>query len=170
VLDLEHALERGQLKLAVAAAKDVAHEYGRPIGLELALRFLPLVAAQQLDAYDGWACRWLARWLNETPGVTADLRPRADGRGASSAPTGLRSRACSAARRVQLRAIANRSITCSVPGRYDASAPIHDFCILVDMHDASLRRSTATVLNACRPERLQTPPTSFGSVSGQAGV
>ena len=70
--DLEHALERGQLKMAVAAAKDVSHEYGRPIGLELALRFLPLVAAQQLDAYDGWACRWLARWLNETPGVTAD--------------------------------------------------------------------------------------------------
>ena len=71
--DLEHALERGQLKMAVAAAKDVSHEYGRPIGLDLALRFLPLVAAQQLDAYDGWACRWLARWLNETPGVTIDL-------------------------------------------------------------------------------------------------
>ena len=70
--DLEHALERGQLKMAVAAAKDVAHKYGRPIGLDLALRFLPLVAAQQLDAYDGWACRWLARWLTETPGVTAD--------------------------------------------------------------------------------------------------
>jgi hypothetical protein len=71
--DLERALERGQLKIAVAAAKDVSHEYGRPIGLDLALRFLPLVAAQQLDAYDGWACRWLARWLNETPGVTIDL-------------------------------------------------------------------------------------------------
>lgn len=70
--DLEHALERGQLKMAVAAAKDVSHEYGRPIGLDVALRFLPLVAAQQLDAYDGWACRWLARWLNETPGVTAE--------------------------------------------------------------------------------------------------
>ena len=70
--DLERYLERGQLKMAVAAAKDVSHEYGRPIGLELALRFLPLVAAQQLDAYDGWACRWLARWLTETPGVTAD--------------------------------------------------------------------------------------------------
>jgi hypothetical protein len=71
--DLEHALERGQLKMAVAAAKDVSRQYGRPIGLELALRFLPLVAAQQLDAYDGWACRWLARWLSETPGVTIDL-------------------------------------------------------------------------------------------------
>jgi hypothetical protein len=58
--------------MAVAAAKDVSQEFGRPIGLDLALRFLPLVAAQQLDAYDGWACRWLARWLNETPGVTAD--------------------------------------------------------------------------------------------------
>ena len=72
VRDLERALERGQLKMAVAAAKDVSHQYGRPIGLDLALRFLPLVATQQLDAYDGWACRWLARWLSETPGVTAD--------------------------------------------------------------------------------------------------
>jgi hypothetical protein len=70
--DLERALERGQLKLAVAAAKDLSHEYGRPIGLDLAQRFLPLVATQQLDAYDGWACCWLARWLNETPGVTAE--------------------------------------------------------------------------------------------------
>jgi hypothetical protein len=58
--------------VAVAAAKNVSREYGRPIGPDLALRFLPLVAAQQLDAYDGWACRWLARWLNETPGVTYD--------------------------------------------------------------------------------------------------
>ena len=70
--DLERYLERGQLKMAVAIAEDVSREYGRPIGLDLALRFLPLVAAQQLDAYDGWACRWPARWLNETPGVTAD--------------------------------------------------------------------------------------------------
>jgi hypothetical protein len=70
--DLERYLERGELKMAVAVAKDVSREYGRPIGLDLALRFLPLVAAQQLDAYDGCACRWLARWLNETPCVTAD--------------------------------------------------------------------------------------------------
>ena len=71
--DLERALERGQLDMAVAAAKDVSHEHGRPIGLDLALRFLPLVATKQLDVYDGWACRWLARWLNETPGVSIDL-------------------------------------------------------------------------------------------------
>ncbi|MGA2321238.1 MAG: hypothetical protein ABSG95_10940 [Solirubrobacteraceae bacterium] len=71
--DLERALERGALDMAVAAAKDVSHEHGRPIGLGLALRFLPLVANQQLDVYDEWACRWLARWLKETPGVTVDL-------------------------------------------------------------------------------------------------
>jgi len=32
---------------------------------------LPLVAVQHADAYDGWACRWLARCLTETGGATA---------------------------------------------------------------------------------------------------
>jgi hypothetical protein len=31
-----------------------------------------LVATQQTDAYDRWACRWFLRWLSETP------RPRID--------------------------------------------------------------------------------------------
>ena len=70
IRDLERALERGDLGMAVAAAKDAARENGRPITLDLALRFLPLVA--QADAYNGWACRFLARWLSETAGVTID--------------------------------------------------------------------------------------------------
>jgi hypothetical protein len=58
--------------MAAAAAKDVAREYGRPISLQLALRLLALVAARRPDEYEPWACRWLARWLTETPGATID--------------------------------------------------------------------------------------------------
>ena len=58
--------------MAIAIAKDVAREYGRPIELDLALKLLPLVATQQLDTYDQWACRWLTRWLAETPGARID--------------------------------------------------------------------------------------------------
>jgi hypothetical protein len=39
--------------------------------LALALRFLPSVAADQAT-YDAWACRWLARWLNETGSPTIE--------------------------------------------------------------------------------------------------
>jgi hypothetical protein len=70
--DVERALERGDLGMAVAAAKDCAREHGRPIHIELSLRFLPLIAAQQHEEYDRWACRWLTRWLTETPGATID--------------------------------------------------------------------------------------------------
>jgi hypothetical protein len=61
VKDLERALERGELDMAVAAAKDVAREYGQPIALELSVRFLPVVVAEQPERCDTWACRWLAR-------------------------------------------------------------------------------------------------------------
>jgi hypothetical protein len=70
--DVERALERGDLEMAVAAAKDCAREHGRPIHIELSLRFLPLVAIQQHESYDRWACRWLARWLDEVSGATID--------------------------------------------------------------------------------------------------
>jgi hypothetical protein len=72
IRDLERAIERSDLGMAVAIAKDVGREHGRPIPLDLALRFLPLVVVQQLDSYDGWACRWLVRWLLENPGATID--------------------------------------------------------------------------------------------------
>jgi hypothetical protein len=38
VRDLEHAVDRGDLRMAVAVAKDFAREYGRPIPIDLALR------------------------------------------------------------------------------------------------------------------------------------
>jgi hypothetical protein len=72
VRELEHAIARGDLRMAVALARDIASERERPIGLEVALELLPLVAAQELDAYDAWACRWLARWLGESHKATID--------------------------------------------------------------------------------------------------
>jgi hypothetical protein len=57
--------------MAVAIAKDIAREREQPIGLDLAIRLLPLVAAQQSDAYD-WACRSLARWPAEARMPTID--------------------------------------------------------------------------------------------------
>lgn len=72
VRELEHAIARGDLRMAVALAKDIAAERERPIGLDVALGLLPLVASQELDAYDAWACRWLARWLEESRKATID--------------------------------------------------------------------------------------------------
>jgi hypothetical protein len=72
VRDLERALERGDLEMAIALAKDVSREHGRPIHIELALRLLALVAVQRHDEYDRWACRWLARWLGESAGATIE--------------------------------------------------------------------------------------------------
>ena len=72
IKDLERALERGELDMAIAAAKDCAREYGHPIQLDVALRFLPVVIAQKPGAYDGWALRWLARWSAEAAGATIE--------------------------------------------------------------------------------------------------
>jgi hypothetical protein len=69
--ELEAALERRELDIAIGIAKDIARER-RPIGLALALRLVALVAEQGED-YDVWACRWLARWLHETPQTTISL-------------------------------------------------------------------------------------------------
>ncbi len=69
--ELEAALERRELDIAIGIAKDIARER-RPIGLPLALRLVALVA-EQGDDYDPWACRWLARWLRETPETTIAL-------------------------------------------------------------------------------------------------
>jgi hypothetical protein len=70
--ELEYAIERGDFGIAVAMATDYASEHQRPISLDLALQLLPLVVAREPDAYDGWACRWLARWLSETRGATIE--------------------------------------------------------------------------------------------------
>jgi hypothetical protein len=69
--ELEAALERRELDIAIGIAKDIARGR-RPIGLALALRLVALVAEQGSD-YDVWACRWLARWLSETPETTISL-------------------------------------------------------------------------------------------------
>jgi hypothetical protein len=71
VRELEGAIERRELDMAIGIAKDIARER-RPIGLQLALGLVALVAAERPD-YDLWACRWLARWLGETPGATIAL-------------------------------------------------------------------------------------------------
>jgi len=70
--DVERALERGDLRMAVAGARDCAHEYGHAIPLDIAVKFLPVVVAQTPDAYDGWALRWLARWSTESPKRTIE--------------------------------------------------------------------------------------------------
>jgi hypothetical protein len=69
--ELEGAIERRELDMAIGIAKDIARER-RPIGLRQALGLVALAAAEGAD-YDLWACRWLARWLSETPGVTIAL-------------------------------------------------------------------------------------------------
>jgi hypothetical protein len=65
VRELEAHLARGELEFALALARGIARERARPLGLELTLRFLPLLAAQRPDAFDRWALRWLERWCAE---------------------------------------------------------------------------------------------------------
>lgn len=60
-VELQGALDRGDLSNAIMLAHEVAEDKGRPIDLSSALAFLPLVATQQPDAYDRWA----------TPGLCA---------------------------------------------------------------------------------------------------
>ena len=67
---LHGALQRGGLRFAVVLAAEVAEDLGRPIDLDLALRFLSGVAAQQPKHYDAWALRWLSRPITETNGAT----------------------------------------------------------------------------------------------------
>jgi hypothetical protein len=71
VRELEGAIERRELDMAIGIAKDIARER-KPIGLPLALRLVALVASDGAD-YDSWACRWLARWLSETPETSIAL-------------------------------------------------------------------------------------------------
>jgi hypothetical protein len=72
VVELEAALARGELDFAAALAAELSSERRRPIDLGLALRFLPLLAAQRSGDYDAWALRWLERWIRETSGATIE--------------------------------------------------------------------------------------------------
>ncbi len=68
--ELDAALDRGDLRYAVALAEEVRVERGKPIDLATAARFLPLVAQGVPDEYDAWALRWLGRWARETGTAT----------------------------------------------------------------------------------------------------
>jgi len=70
--ELEGALGRGDLRYAVKLAEELRIERGKPIPLDVAARFLPLIAAESPSEYDAWAVRWLARWLNEAAAPTID--------------------------------------------------------------------------------------------------
>lgn len=74
--EIQRELQRGNLDIATAIAKDFARAHHRPIPLDAALAFLPLVASKQGDSYDVWACHWLVRWLNESR--QADIDRTAD--------------------------------------------------------------------------------------------
>jgi hypothetical protein len=69
-LELEGALERGELDYAITLAAEVTDRHGRPLDLATALRFLPAVAAKRPDEFDAWALRWLTRWIGEAPTPT----------------------------------------------------------------------------------------------------
>jgi hypothetical protein len=71
-IELEGALDRGNLRHAITLAAEVAEDSHRPLDPETALRFLPLVAALQPEHYDAWALRWLRRWIDKDPGVTIE--------------------------------------------------------------------------------------------------
>jgi hypothetical protein len=71
-LELEGALQRGTLDHAILLAHEVAEQRARPIALDIAAQFLPLVAAEKPSGYDTWACRWFARWLKEAPDPTIE--------------------------------------------------------------------------------------------------
>jgi hypothetical protein len=68
--ELDGALARGNLSHAIALAAELAEDSNRPLDLSTALRFLPLVAAQQPAQFDAWALRWLVRWIEEADRAT----------------------------------------------------------------------------------------------------
>ncbi len=71
-VELDAALERGELRFAIELADELRVERGRPIDLATASRFLPLIAQESPSEFDMWAMRWLARWVNETPAASID--------------------------------------------------------------------------------------------------
>jgi hypothetical protein len=71
-VELEGALERGDLRYAMKLANEVRIERGAPIPLEVASGFLPLIARESPREYDAWALRWLTRWINEAGAPTME--------------------------------------------------------------------------------------------------
>ena len=71
-VELDGALERGELRFAVQLAEELRIGHGKPIPLETASRFLPLIAKESPSEYDAWAVRWLERWMNESGAPTIE--------------------------------------------------------------------------------------------------
>jgi hypothetical protein len=71
-VELDGALERGDLRYAITLAAEVTENQRRPIDLGTALRFLPIIARESPREFDAWALRWLARWASETPAATIE--------------------------------------------------------------------------------------------------
>jgi hypothetical protein len=70
--ELDGALERGNLRYAISLAEELRIEHRKPIPLETASRFLPLIARESPREYDAWALRWLARWMGEAGAHTIE--------------------------------------------------------------------------------------------------
>lgn len=70
--ELDGALDRGDLRYAKSLAEELRIEKGRPIPLDTASRFLPLIARESPKEYDTWALRWLARWASENKAATIE--------------------------------------------------------------------------------------------------
>ncbi len=71
-VELDAALDRGELRFAIELADELRAERGRPIDLATASRFLPLIARESPREFDLWSLRWLARWVAETPSATIE--------------------------------------------------------------------------------------------------
>jgi hypothetical protein len=69
--ELDAALDRGDLRFAIELAEELRIARGKPIPLDVALRFLPLIARESPHEYDAWALRWLARWAAEAAGTVS---------------------------------------------------------------------------------------------------
>ena len=70
--ELNGALQRGNLRYAISLAEELRIEHRKPITLETASRFLPLIARESPREYDAWALRWLARWMGEAGANTIE--------------------------------------------------------------------------------------------------
>jgi hypothetical protein len=86
--ELDGALERCDLRFAVTLAEELRIERRRPIDLDTAARFLPLIVRERPREFDAWALRWLARWLSETSTATTEQAAEvARARGTPAEPT-----------------------------------------------------------------------------------
>jgi hypothetical protein len=63
--DLDHALEQQDLDAAVRLAVEYARKHGRPIPLDRAAQLLPMILRQSPGEYQGYALRFLERWVAE---------------------------------------------------------------------------------------------------------